>query len=89
MKQIYESFFKDESIATQTQILKGLIKSKKLKEATSLLGIKKSTKDAKVKCNVFENVANALKYFGNSRKVTHRIARKEIKTSIISSITII
>ena len=42
--------------------------SKKLKEATSLLGIKKSTKDAKVKCNVFENVANALNHLENLEK---------------------
>jgi hypothetical protein len=32
------------------------MKSRKLKEATSLLGIQKSTKDTKVKQNVFNNI---------------------------------
>ena len=74
-------------MVTQAQILKGLIMSKKLKESTSLLGIKKSTKDAKVKRHVFGNVANALKSFGKSRKGIHRIARRAIQTSIVSSST--
>jgi hypothetical protein len=71
-------------VTTQAQILKGLITPKKLKEATSLLGIKKTTKDAKLKCNMFENVPNALKYIGKSRKVIDRIARREY---IVSSTT--
>lgn len=63
----------------QAHILKGLITSMKLKETTSLLGMKKSKKDAKVKLDVFENVANALKSFGNYRRVTQRIARDQYK----------
>ena len=39
VKNIHNSFFKGESIETQAQLLRGLIRSKKLKEATSLLGI--------------------------------------------------
>jgi hypothetical protein len=75
-------------VATQAQILKGLTTSKNLKEATSLLGIKKSTKDAKVKLNVFEKVANALKYFGKFIKGIDRIAHREMQTSVVSSTTI-
>jgi len=64
VKQIYDFLFKNESVVTQTQILKGLIKLKRVKEATSLLGIQKLTKDRKMfKNNVFENIASALKYF--------------------------
>ena len=51
------------------------------------MSIKKSTKDAKVKRNVFENVANARKSFGKSRKGSHRIAHREIQTLIVSSTT--
>ena len=68
VKNMYNTFFKDESTTTQAQLLRGPIRSKKLKEATSLLGIQKSTKDTKVKQNVFENITSALKYFGKSRK---------------------
>jgi hypothetical protein len=47
-KNIYNTYFKDESVTTQAQLLLSLLKSRKLKEATSLLGIQKSTKDTKV-----------------------------------------
>jgi hypothetical protein len=46
---MYNTFFKDESVTVQAQLLLCLIKSRKLKEATSLLGIQKSTKYTKVK----------------------------------------
>lgn len=52
--------------------------SKKSKQATSVLGIKKSTKDTKLKHNVFENISNALKYFGRSRKWIDRIEHRVI-----------
>lgn len=74
-------------MATQAQILKGPIMSNNLKEATSLLHIKKSTKDTKVKHNVFENIANALKSFGRSGKGIDRIAHRVIQTTIVSSTT--
>lgn len=45
VKLIIERFFKDESVTIQAQILRSLLTSKKLKEATTLLGIRKSTKD--------------------------------------------
>jgi ABC-type ATPase with predicted acetyltransferase domain len=65
---MYNTFFKDESVTIQDQLLLCLIKSRKLKEATSLLGIQKSTKDTKVKQNVFDNITSVLKAFGKSRK---------------------
>ena len=40
-KNMYNTFFKDESVTVQAQLLLCLIKSRKLKEATSLLGIQK------------------------------------------------
>jgi hypothetical protein len=48
-KNIYNTFFKDESVTVQDELLLYLIKSRKLKEATTLLDIQKSTKDTKVK----------------------------------------
>ena len=65
---IYDNFFKNESVATQAQILRGLIRLEKLKEDKLLLGIQKSTKDRKVKQILFKNVIGALKYLGKSRK---------------------
>ena len=61
--------------------------SKKLKEDTSLFGIQKSTKDTKVKHNLFENIANALKSFGRSIKGDDRVARRVIQTMVVSSTT--
>jgi hypothetical protein len=63
-KNMYNTFFKDELVTIQAQLLLCLIKSIKLKEATSLLGIQKSIKDTKVKQNVFDNITSVLKYFG-------------------------
>jgi hypothetical protein len=48
-KNMYNTFFKDESVTVQAQRLLCLIKSRNLKEATSLLGIQKLTKDTNVK----------------------------------------
>jgi hypothetical protein len=47
-KNMYNTFSKDESVTVQAQLLLCLLKSRKLKEATSLLGIQKLTKDTKV-----------------------------------------
>lgn len=41
VKLIIDKFFKDENMTIQAHILKGLLTSKKLKEGTILLGIKK------------------------------------------------
>ena len=54
-EKMHEQFLEKESVATQAKILRCLLVSKKLKEAWSLLGIQKKTKDSKVNQNVFEN----------------------------------
>lgn len=41
---IIDKFFKDESVTFQAQILRGHLTSRKLKYASTLLGISKSTK---------------------------------------------
>jgi hypothetical protein len=83
-KNIYNTYFKDESVTTQAQLLLSLLKSRKLKEATSLLGIQKSKKDTKVQHNVFNNITGVLKSFGKSRKENVRVARKTLQTTIVS-----
>jgi hypothetical protein len=83
-KNTYNIFFKDESITVQAHILLCLMKSIKLKEATSLLGIQKSTNHTKVKQNVFKNITNVLKDFGKSRKQDVCVARREIRTTVVS-----
>jgi hypothetical protein len=84
-KNMYNTFFKDESVTIQTQLLLYLIKSRKLKEATSLLGIQKSTKDTKVKQNVFDNITSVLKDFAKYRKKDVSVARRVIQTTVVSS----
>jgi hypothetical protein len=81
---MYNTFFKDESITIQAQLLICLIKSRKLKAATSLLGIQKSTKDTKVKQNVFDNITSVIKSFGKSRKKDVNVACRVIQTTIVS-----
>ena len=47
VKLVIERLFKYESVIVQAQILRDLWTLKKLKEATTLLGIQKSTNDKK------------------------------------------
>jgi ABC-type ATPase with predicted acetyltransferase domain len=84
-KNMYNTFFKDESVTVQDQLLLCLIKSRKLKEATSLLGIQNLTKDTKENQNVFDNITTVLKAFGNSRKKDVSVARRAIQTKVSSS----
>ena len=84
-EKIHEQFLKKELVTTQAQILRCLLVSKKLKEAWSLLGIQKKTKDSKVKQNVLKNIASAIKMIGKSRKKDDSASRKIIQTTIISS----
>ena len=44
---IFEKYFLNERVTVQAQMLKGLLSLRKLKEATTLFGIRKSTKDKK------------------------------------------
>ena len=84
---MHEQFLEKESVATQAQILRCLLVSKKLREAWSLLGIQKKTKDSKVKQDVFENISNAIKTIGKSRMKDTSDARRIIQTMIIWSST--
>ena len=68
---------------TQAQILHGLIKHKKLKCATKLLGFK-DVKNKNAFGNVTENVTTALSAFGKSRKNDINIAHREITTTIVA-----
>ena len=78
VSNIIKLYFEQKSVITRAQILHGLIKQKKMKCATKLLGFK----DVKNK-NACENVTNALSTFGKSRKTDIRVARREITTVIV------
>jgi hypothetical protein len=84
-KNMYNTFFKDESVTIQAQLLLFLIMSRKLKEATSLLVIQKMKNYRKVKQNVFDNITGVLKSFGKSRKNNVNVARRAIQTTVVSS----
>ena len=71
---------------TQAQILHGLIKHKKLKRATKLLGFK-DVKNINACENVTENVTTALFAFGKSRKNDIRASRRAITTAIVAPST--
>ena len=86
-ENIHEQFLKKVSLETQAQILRCLLVSKQLREAWSLWGIQKKTKDSKVKQNVLKNIADAIKTIGKSRKKDNSVARRIIQTMIISSST--
>ena len=47
VNRIFETYFIKEQVTVQAQMLKGILSLRKLKEATTLLGIQKSTKDKK------------------------------------------
>jgi hypothetical protein len=49
------------------------------------LGIQKSTKDTKVKHNVFENINSVLKVFGKSQKKYFSVVRRVIPIAVFSS----
>ena len=66
VEKILEMFFKTE-VTVQAQMLKGLLSSRKLKEATTLLGIRKSTKDKKMKEEVIKNMSSAIESIKRSR----------------------
>ena len=47
VNHIFDSYFIKENVAVQAQMLKGLLSLRKLKEATTLFCIRKSTQDKK------------------------------------------
>jgi hypothetical protein len=49
------------------------------------LGIQNSTKDTKLKQNVFDNITSVLKAFGKSQKKDVSVARRAIQTTCVLS----
>ena len=47
VNRVFEMYFINEQVIVQAQMLKGLLSLRKLKEAMTLLGIRKSTEDYK------------------------------------------
>ena len=45
VNHMFNMYFITENVTVEAQILKGILSLRKLKEATTLLGIRKSTKD--------------------------------------------
>ena len=83
---IIKLYFEQQSVITQAKILHGLIKHKKLKCATKLLGFN----DVKNKngCeNATNNVTSALYSFGKSRKTDISTSRSEITIAIVEQST--
>lgn len=87
VKLIIDKFFKYGTVIVQAQILRGILTSKKLEEATTLLGIRKSMKDKKVKENVIQNINSSLKWIGRSRKKSNIDAHRAIQMAVVSSST--
>ena len=83
VSNIMKLHFEQQSVITQVQILHGLIKHKKIKRATKLLGFK-DVKNKNACENVVENVTTALSAFGKSRKNDIRAARRAITTAIVA-----
>jgi phage-related tail protein len=77
VSNIIKLFFEKNSVITQAQILHGLIKHKKLKHATKLLGFQ-DAKHAKAHENVLENVSKSFSSFGKSRKPNIQVTHREI-----------
>ena len=65
-------------MSTQAKILHGLIKNKKLKCATKLLGFK-DVRNKNACENIIENVTTTLYTFGKSRKTNISVARRELQ----------
>ena len=85
--KIYGDILKECSITGQAQILRCLLVSKTLEDAMSLLGIHKVTKEWKLKHNVIENIGDAIKKFGKSRKKDTSATCRAIQTAIVSAST--
>ena len=86
VSNIINLYFEKQSVITQAQILHGLIKHKKLKRATNLLGFK-DVKNKNASENVTENVTTALSAFRKSRKTDISATRREITTVIVARST--
>ena len=73
---IFTTFFKDQLVIAEMQMLSILMKYKKLKKATTLLIVKMYMKDDKLKHDAFENLLVEIKKLTRSwtfdAKVAHR-----------------
>ena len=87
VNHIFEKYFIKENVTVQAQILKGLLSLRKLKEATTLLGIRKSTKDKKMKENVIQNINSAINSIRRSRQKNVSVVRRAIHIVVVSSST--
>ena len=83
VSNIIKLYFEQQSVITQAQILHGLIKHKKLKCATKLLGFK-DVKNKNACENVTKNVTTVLSAFGKSRKIDINVSCREITTNIVA-----
>ena len=86
VSNIIKLYFEQQSVLTQAQILHGLIKHKKTKRATKLLGFK-DVKNKNARENVAENVTTALSAFGKSRTNDSRDARRAITIAVVARST--
>ena len=83
---IINLYFEQQLVITQAQILHGLIKHKKIKRVTKLLGFK-DVKNKNACDNVTKNVTTALSMFGKSRKTDIRVSCREITTVVVARST--
>ena len=84
---IVEKYFLNEQMTVQAQMLKDLLSLRKLKEATTVLGIRKSTKDKKMKEDVIQNISSAINSIKRSREKNVSIVRRGIHMEMVSSST--
>ena len=80
-------YFIKEQVTVQVQMLKGLLSLRKLKEATTLLGIRKSTKDKKMKENAIQNISSTINSIKRSRDKNVSIVCRGIHMAMVSSST--
>ena len=84
VNRIFETYFIKEQVTVQAQMLKCLLSLRKLKEAMTLLGIRKSTKDKKMKENVIQNVNSAINSIRRSIQKNVSVVRRAIHMAVLS-----
>ena len=84
---MHEQFMEKESVATQAQILRWLLVSKKFEGSLVIVGYLKEDKRFKGEEKVLKNIANAIKTIGKYRKKDTSVAHRVLQTTIISSST--
>ena len=74
-------------MTVEAQMLKGILSLRKLKEATTLLGIQKSTKDKNMKEDVIHNIDSAINLIRRSRQKNVSVVCRAIHMEVFSSST--